>query len=120
VNRDSKHFEGFDFDDDFDDVIDAADSVDLERQSLANVAEEERIEGLRQDRDERKKYAKWYFWLVAVWIASMVILLFVEQECGRRGATCLSDTVLMTALGTTTASVISILAFVGRYLFKQT
>ena len=61
-----------------------------------------------------------YFWLVAVWIASMVILLFVEQECGRRGASCLSDAVLMTALGTTTASVISILAFVGRYLFKQT
>lgn len=120
MNRESEHFEGTDLFDDFDNVIDASESSAAERQSLANVAEEERIQGLRQDRDERKKYAQWYFWLVAVWIASMVILLFVEQECGRRGASCLSDAVLMTALGTTTASVISILAFVGRYLFKQT
>ena len=120
MNRDSEHFDGTDLYDDFDNVIDAAESSAAERQSLANVAEEERIQGLRQDRDERKKSAQWYFWLVAVWIASMVILLFVEQECGRRGASCLSDAVLMTALGTTTASVISILAFVGRYLFKQT
>lgn len=120
MNRVSEHFEGFDFDDDFDGAIDAAESVEKEKQYLANVAEEERIEGLRQDRDERKKYAEWYFWLVAVWIGSMVILLFVEQECGRRGVSCLSDAVLMTALGTTTASVISMLAFVGRYLFKQT
>ena len=119
MNRDSEHFEGFDFDDDFGNVLDAAESADQESQSLTTAAEEERIAGLRQDRDERKKYAKWYFWLVAVWIASMVILLFVQQVCGWRGETCLSDAVLMTALGTTTASVISILAFVGRYLFKQ-
>ena len=79
---------------------------------------EERIFDLRQDRNERKTYASRFFWLVVAWVSAMTIMLFVEQYCGNPGEACLSDSVLMTALATTTATIVSILAFVGRYLFK--
>ena len=97
----------------------AIDAEQQEMQALANAKMEEGIFGLRQDRQERKKYASRFFCLVLAWFVAMTTMLFAEQLCGKPGEACLSDSVLMTALGTTTATIVSILAFVGRYLFKQ-
>lgn len=80
-----------------------------------NIAEE--IESLKQDRDQRKQFAERIFLSVQNYMIIIVCLLFVQGFNVLYFS--LSDTVLVTLLGTTTVNVIGIFAFVARYLFHR-
>ena len=79
----------------------------------------EGLEQLKQDREERKRYARRIFWLVVSWLTVIVLLLFLQGFLGPCGAFALSDSVLIAVATTTTASVTAILVVVVRYLFPR-
>ena len=90
-----------------------------EREAL----EEEYVRGLKQDIDERKKYANRIFVLVAIWLAVVVAVLVADgirwpwmaQYVGFD----LPEAVLIALITTTTGGVVGILLIVARYLFPQ-
>lgn len=83
---------------------DALVSLDIKREEL---------QGRKQDREQRKGFAEAIFALLCLYLfVVMAIVLCV----GNKGIT-LSDTVLVTLLGTTTANMIGIFNFVAKYLF---
>ena len=84
---------------------------------IANDKMAEDIESLKQDREQRKQFAERIFISVQNYMIIMVSLLFVQGFHILNFS--LSDTVLVTLLGTTTANVIGIFAFVARYLFHH-
>ena len=90
----------------------------------------EQIRSLRQDIDERKKYAEKSFKLVAWWVLSVFILLLlhgffaneirislggVSIELGSK----LPDSVLLSVVGGATVSIIGIFLVVANYLFQK-
>ncbi len=77
-----------------------------------------RVRGLSQDIDERKKYAHRTFCLIATWLALVYGLILLEGFEGTpRSHFALDKTVLITVVGTTTASVLGIFIVVMHYLF---
>lgn len=75
----------------------------------------ERLEGERQNREQRKRYAKWLFsFICAYMIIALIILVLVGKEC-----LTIHDSVLIAMLTTTTANVIGLFAIVARYLFYR-
>lgn len=92
------------------------------RQDAANETrfyedDEKRIknEGLSQDIRERKKYAKHIFWMVASWLACMMLVLFY-QGFGWFHKN-ISDAVLLALIGSTTLNVLTFFVIVTKYLF---
>jgi hypothetical protein len=77
-----------------------------------------RVRGLSQDIDERKKYAHRTFCLIAGWLVAVYALILLEGFEGTPGSHfSLDKTVLITVVGTTTASVLGIFIVVMHYLF---
>jgi uncharacterized membrane protein YhdT len=76
------------------------------------------IRGLGQDIDERKKYAHRTFCLISTWLVAVYILILLEGFAGLpRSWFNLDKTVLLTVVGSTTASVLGIFIVVMHYLF---
>jgi hypothetical protein len=75
----------------------------------------ETLEGNRQDRLERKRFAQNIFWLLVTFLLCTLSIVALSGLCILR----LSDTVMVTLLATTTADVIGIFIFVVKYLFKS-
>ena len=87
-----------------------------ELEALKINQQQEILDGLKQDRGERKKYARWVFLLIIGWLISdLVVVFFVGLQIIK-----LSDAVLITLITTTTGSVIAIFLYVMVYLFKGT
>ena len=80
--------------------------------------EAKRIEnkGRKQDIAMREEYAGLIFRFVCYYMAFVFIILFLS---GTPSSFKMSDSVLMTLLGTTTATVISLFAIVVNYLFPK-
>lgn len=101
----------------------AADETILEREDLDKKREREYVRGLKQDIDERKKYANRIFVLVAVWLAVVVVVLVADgirwPWMARYVGFDLPEAVLMALITTTTGGVVGILLIVARYLFPQ-
>jgi hypothetical protein len=78
------------------------------------------LRGLKQDIDERKKYAKYFFVLACFWLAAITILL-VLQGFGSLWPIPfkLADNVLLAVIGSTTVNVLGILYVVANYLFPK-
>ena len=72
--------------------------------------------GDTQDRQQRKEFAYLIFKFVCYYMFFVSLLLFL---CGSPGHFHLSDSVIITLLGTTTANVIGILIIVVTYLFNK-
>ena len=91
-------------------------SIDVDPQvsEFSRAIQAEEIKDRRQDRVERKTYAKRYYKLAAIWVNGMMVLLILQGL----GWINLDSKVLMMALGTTTANIIGILIVVANYLFK--
>lgn len=92
--------------------IDKKVSIDIETE-----LKREELENRKQDRTSRKRYSWLLFSFLIVYLAAVFILLFLcAYKCS-----CfeLSDKVIITLLTTTTANVISIFAFVVKYLFSR-
>lgn len=77
----------------------------------------EKLKSQQQDRDQRKDFALRIFNFVSLYMFG-VFLLLVMSDIGTNDFR-LSDTVLVTLLGTTTATVIGVFNFVARYLFHN-
>lgn len=73
----------------------------------------ELLKGRKQDRRERKRYAELVFRLVCWWLAGVMALVC----CSGMGAVHLDEMVLVTMVGSTTASVVAIFVVVAKYLF---
>lgn len=105
------------------DVGKAYDSVEeqlknerLREAQLRNAALEGENQGDSQDRDQRKAFAERIFSFVCYYMFFVFLILFL---CGSQGRFHLSDTVLVTLLGTTTANVIGLFVIVVKYLFSR-
>jgi len=91
---------------------------DIERESRAvelDLRREELISN-RQDREERKKFAKKIFQMLGLFL--MVILIIVVCCAINCLSFYLSDTVIIALLTTTTVNVIGIFLVVVKYLFR--
>lgn len=74
----------------------------------------EKLEGQRQDRSQRKDFAVRIFWFVCAYMACVFLILVFSGINGN--GFILSDAVLVTLLGTTTATIVGVFNFVARYL----
>ena len=75
----------------------------------------EEIEGLKQDRLQRKIFGYVIFGFMFLYMIAVLVLVYLQ---GFR-AVCLSQTVTVTLLTTSLASVIGIFNFVVKYLFPN-
>jgi hypothetical protein len=89
-----------------------------ERTDLDCRRQEVQIEGDTQDIIERKKYASRFYRLACVWVSIIAVLLLCEGF-GSIIHFSLSDSVLLAAIGSTTANILGILYVVATYLFKK-
>ncbi len=89
----------------------------LREAQLKNEALEEGNRGNMQDRGQCKDFAERIFSFVSIYMAFVFLILFITGTTTTNFY--LSDNVLITLLGTTTANVIGILIIVVTYLFSK-
>ena len=70
-----------------------------------------------QDRDQRKDFAERIFSFAAIYMLGVFFMIFISGTETTNFT--LSDNVLITLLGTTTANVIGVFAIVVTYLFSR-
>ena len=75
----------------------------------------EEIEGLKQDRKQRKIFGYCIFGFMCAYMAAAIVIVFF---CGF-GLIYLSDKVILTSIGSTLVEVIGVFAFVARFLFHK-
>lgn len=97
-----------------DSIEDIASSDDL---SIERALKVEEYKGKKQDREQRKDFAERIFSFLVVYMTVVCFILFLSGITVNHFF--LSDTVLVTLLGTTTANVIGIFIVVAKYLFPQ-
>ena len=85
----------------------------LREARLKNEALEEENRGDSQDRDQRKDFAERIYSFAAIYMFGVFVILFLSGTQTTNFK--LSDNVLITLLGTTTANVIGILIIVVTY-----
>ena len=102
-------------------------SRELEHFELSQKADlqikEAHLEGLRQDTEERKKYASRIFWTVAGWVVLTGIAVVLRGLSGTKvfGWTIsfqIPNNVLIAMVGGTAASLVGLLLTVAKYLFQ--
>lgn len=89
-----------------------------------NSFAEEVLEGQKQDRLERKKYARRTFSFLKYFTSSIILILFFSGARGKFWCLDfslfnLSDAVLITMITTSLATIVGIFAFVMKYLFYK-
>ena len=77
--------------------------------------ERQELESMKQDMILRKTFAKSIFWVVVSYIGVVFVVLFLYGFSFLK----ISDAVLITLLGTTTANILSLLVIVFNYLFPK-
>ena len=99
----------------FDDELYLSEVQDYEDAAVALKIEDRRelLKSRKQDRRERKRYAELVFRLVCGWLIGVTTLV-VLSGANRLG---LGETLLITLVGSTTASVVAIFVVVAKYLF---
>jgi hypothetical protein len=86
-------------------------TIDYLRAQIDRQREE--IEGLKQDREQRKIFSYVIFGFMCIYMLISLALVFLDGY----GIIFLSDNVLITLLTTSLANVIGIFNFVAKYLF---
>lgn len=86
-------------------------TIDYLRAQIDRQREE--IEGLKQDREQRKIFSYVIFGFMYLYMLASLVIVYLS---GRR-TILLSDSVLITLLTTSLANVIGIFNFVAKYLF---
>lgn len=93
-----------------------AEACKLELLRIEVRQREEELKQAKDDREQRREFATRIFGLLSVYLA-VVGLLVLLASIDRLGVS-ISDSVLITILGTTTANIIALFRFVARYLYK--
>lgn len=100
----------------YDDVEERIRKEELRKLELQNESLEGENKGDAQDREQRKDFADRIFSFVCNYMIFVCIVLFLKASTPQFY---LSDNVIITLLGTTTANVIGILIIVVTYLFSR-
>lgn len=100
----------------YDDVEERIRKEELRKLELQNESLEGENKGDAQDREQRKDFADRIFSFVCNYMIFVCIVLFLKANTPQFY---LSDNVIITLLGTTTANVIGILIIVVTYLFSR-
>lgn len=100
----------------YDDVEERIRREELRKLELQNEAIEGENKGDAQDREQRKDFAERISQFVCNYMVFVFMVLFLKAITPRFY---LSDNVIITLLGTTTANVIGILIIVVTYLFSR-
>ena len=93
----------------------AGSDSDGEADSFYRETQREILQSRRQDREERKRYAKRIYRLAVAWL---IFVGFLFLGCGL-GWLNLSDSVLIALATTTTIKVLALLLYVTKYLFSS-
>ncbi|MDA0206989.1 MAG: hypothetical protein O3A53_10710 [Acidobacteria bacterium] len=101
--------------DDHDEYLAEVQEFEEEAEALRLEDRRELLKSHKQDRKERKRYAERVFRLVCWWLAGVMALVCSAGL----DALHLDETVLMTIVGSTTASVAAIFVVVAKYLFPS-
>lgn len=91
--------------------------AEIDALRIKNDISREELEGKQQDRNLRKEFGERIYNFVAIYMFGVFFILVLSGIQGN--AFVLSDTVLVTILGTTTANVIGILVIVATYYFNK-
>ena len=76
--------------------------------------------GIEQEQEERKKYAHRVFVLCCCWVSAIyVMLMFAGFGSYVHFKFHLSETILLAAIGSTTANIIGVFLIVVRYIFPD-
>ena len=94
---------------------DAVRGLDFEKKYIDLRSDYEKLDSDRQDREERKVFARRIFWLLAFFIFATLLIIFLVGF----DVLDLSDAVLITMLSTMSANVIGIFIYVVKYLFNR-
>ncbi len=78
----------------------------------------QKVEDLKQDRVERKKYALWTFIFLCIF-TGIILLIIIFSGFSQVLPFSVSENVLMTLITTSLATVVSIFIFVMKYLFNK-
>ena len=89
--------------------------VQIEYQRTVIEKLKEEIQGLKQDREQRKVFSYSIFGFMCVYMTIAMVIVFLSGL----GVMSLSDNVLITLLTTTLADVIGVFIFVAKYLFHS-
>lgn len=76
-------------------------------------------DGKRQDIEERKKYANKIFWLISIWLICIYVIICLAGFGKSYGFFIVNDSVLVSLITSTTATVIGLFVIVVNYLFKK-
>lgn len=88
-----------------------------EKQRLENERLRTELGSLRQDIRARRIYAALFYGLASAWVAVISLLLFFQGFGSGHLRFRLSDSVLLAAIGSTTANIVGIIYLVANYLF---
>jgi hypothetical protein len=86
---------------------------------LDKQARRAQIISIKQDIEERKKYAGRIFSLLSLWLIGLFVLLLLQGFLSHLHYFSLPDAVLLATIGGTTLNVIGIFIVVARYLFPR-
>ena len=89
-----------------------AEKLDLDREHLKTL-----IDSLRQDMGERKTYANRTFYLVAVWLTAIAVVVFLQGF--KLAGFSLESGIVEALIGGTTTGVVGLFLIVTRYLFPR-
>jgi hypothetical protein len=76
---------------------------------------EAQLESYQQDVKERKRYAFWIFFMVAIWLLLILLIIFLVGL----GIMTLSDAVVISLITSTTINVAAFFLVVTKYLFPS-
>ena len=88
-----------------------------EQRSIEAEIANEKVKALRQEREERKKYAAGIFRMIRIWLFWLMSLFVFQGFLGPPGWFTLSDAALIAIATTTAASVTGIFLLVVKHLF---
>ena len=90
---------------------------ETEQELFDHKFKDEELQGLQQDRQERKTYANRIYWLIVVWLGMLFVMLGIQGFKPLNFS--IDDKVLITLITGTTVNVIGIFLVVANYLFPR-
>lgn len=94
----------------------------VEALKIQNTASILANQAIGQNTEERKKCAMRFLMLACAWVLIVALILFLQGFCAqgcRSVRFSLSDSILLAAIGSTTANIFGILYVVAHYLFPK-
>jgi hypothetical protein len=90
------------------------------RESFEREKQNAELDSFKQDTGERKKHARNIFILTCAWVTAVFALLMLQGFGGLYvWHFHLTDSIVLTAIGSTTANIVGVFLIVARYFFPK-